>query len=47
MNGVASMTSCERTIEPGFMPRARMSSVNELSNTAWATRGSATNIPRP
>ena len=29
------------------MPRPRMSSVNELSSRAWATRGWATKVPRP
>ena len=44
---MASIISCERTIEPGFSPGPRMSSVNELNRPAWATRGSATKVPRP
>ena len=46
-NGPASTTARERTIDPGFIPRARMSSLNELKAIAWATRGSATKVPRP
>ena len=45
--GPASTTARERTTDPGFIPRARMSSLNELKAIAWATRGSATNVPRP